>query len=57
MTRPCWLRRAVRNWHTDAAVLAPSSGEELAHRATPSRHGVDGVEVDAAIQHERAAKF
>merc|ERR1719352_2060673 len=30
----------------DVAVLAPSSGEELAHRATPSRHGVDGVEVD-----------
>ena len=41
MTRPCWLRRAVRNWHT----------------ATPSRHRVDGVEVDATIQHERAVKF
>merc|ERR1719263_1668684 len=36
MTRPCWLCRAVRNWHT----------------ATPSRHRVDGVEVDATIQHE-----
>ena len=41
MTRPCWLCRAVRNWHT----------------ATPSRHRVDGVEVDATIQHERAVKF
>ena len=41
MPRPCWLRRAVRNWHT----------------ATPSRHGVDGVEVDSTNQHERAVKF
>ena len=41
MTRPCCLCRAVRNWHT----------------ATPSRHRVDGVEVDATIQHERAVKF
>ena len=36
----------------DAAVLAPSSGEEPA----PPRR-VDGVEVDAAIQDERAVKF
>jgi triosephosphate isomerase len=38
-----------------AAALAPSSGEEPAsprHRAR-----VDGVEVDAAIQDERAVKF
>ena len=41
MTRPCWLRRAVKNWHI----------------ATPSRHGVDGVEVESTIQHERAVKF
>ena len=38
-----------------AAVLARSSGEE----ATPlsSRRRVDGVEVDATIQHERAVKL
>ena len=40
----------------DAAVLAPSSGEEPA--STPSsRCRVDGVEVDATMQHERAVKF
>ena len=38
----------------DAAVLAPLSGEES---ASPPRRRVDGVEVDATIQHERAVKF
>ena len=41
MTRPCWLRRAVRN-----RIATPSS-----------RRRVDGVEDDATIQHERAVKF
>jgi hypothetical protein len=46
----------VRRVHLgDAAVLAPSSGTGI---ATPSsRRRVDGVEVDATIQHERAVKF
>ena len=46
----------VRRVHLgDAAVLAPSSGTCI---ATPSsRRRVDGVEVDATIQHERAVKF
>jgi hypothetical protein len=39
-------------------VLAPSSGEEPAMIATPSsRRCVDGVEVDATIQHEGAVNF
>ena len=41
MTRPCWLRRAVRKGHRHAIEQA-------------SR---DGVEDDATIQHERAVKF
>ena len=42
MTRPSWLCRAAKN----------------RHRATPSsRRRVDGVEVDATIQHKRAVKF
>ena len=41
MTRPCWPRRAVRN-----QIATPSS-----------RQCVDGVEVDAKNQHERAVKF
>jgi hypothetical protein len=42
----------------DAAVLAPSSGEESASSLTPSsRYHEDGVEDDAMIQHERAVKF
>ena len=42
----------------DAAVLAKSSCESLRDRtATPSsRRRVDGVEVDATIQHEGAVK-
>ena len=46
----------VRRVHLgDAAVLAPSSGTGI---ATPSsRRRIDGVEVDATIQHERAVKF
>ena len=62
--RHVWWSRAVRKsirvctlgtksfLGNDAAVLAPSS------IATPSSmRRVDGVEVDAAIQHERAVKF
>ena len=41
----------------DAAVLAPSSGEEPVSATPSSRHRVDGVEVDATMQHERAVKF
>ena len=41
MTRPCWLRGAVRN-----RLATPSS-----------RHRVDGAEDDAMMQHERAVKF
>ena len=41
MTRPCWLRRAVRKG------IATQS----------SRRRVDGVEDDATIQHERAVRF
>ena len=40
MTLPCWLRRAVRNRHRHAIEQA----------------SLDGVEVDATIQHERAVK-
>ena len=41
----------------DAAVLAPSSGEEPGSPHHRSRRRVDGVEDDAMIQHERAVKF
>ena len=41
MTLPSWFRRAVRNRHRHAIEQAR----------------VDGVEVDAMIQHERAVKF
>ena len=51
------MRRVHRQFFTksflgdDAAALAPST-------ATPSsRRRIDGVEVDAKIQHERAVKF
>ena len=40
----------------DAAVLAPSSGEEPI-TAPASRRRVDGVEDDTMIQHDRAVKF
>jgi hypothetical protein len=45
MTRPCWLGRAARSPHRHA-IATPSS-----------RRRVDGVEVDATIQHERVANF
>ena len=41
MTRPCWLRRAVRNRHSHAIEQCR----------------VDGVAVDAAIQDERAVNL
>ena len=42
----------------DAAVLARSSERRGTGIATPSsRRRVDGLEVDAMIQHERAVKF
>ena len=41
----------------DVADLARSSGEEPASHTPSSRRRVDGVEVDAMIQHERVVKF
>ena len=41
----------------DAAVLAPSSGEEPASPRHRAGVAYVGVEVDAAIQHEGAVKF
>ena len=41
----------------DVAALAPSGGEEPAPPRQSSRRRVDGVEVDAAIQDERAVNL